>query len=261
VFQRIDYPYFLAGVIALAGFGFVPVIWGMLQGYSYAQALAPSLLSCAVFLVAFDTDGTFSLFRLLIGTFVAYMLAAGLSAEVNSSQPVFIAGGFLGFGAMMAGGQVGVFVGRKLRAIDPEDVHDCYGQLISRSQAAWGSGKFDSLSGEYRHDAESLSFEALSDKFYRYRSDIETANHLRTFDEDECMVEVGKGIFLLTNRALYTQKPKAVFLLEEIRGYKVIDRYVVLEAMSITLANDEVVVTGPASTSASRSKIWFAKAL
>ncbi len=260
MYRKQDYPFFIFGVALFAGLGLVPVIWGSLSGIAYKQALLPSIISCTIFLFAFNDEGKFSLLRFFGGMVFALLLVFKTSIAAGSSKPFFIAGGIFGFLIMFACGWVGIWIGRLFRPIKLNDKSDPYSRLILLSHKQWKSGKVKSIFTLSQQDANAMSQEAFADKYYKYRQQILNANNMRAFEKDEYLIDVQRGVYLVTNRALYTLKPIHVSLLADIKKYEV-DEGFMSGSMIITLNSGEVIKTKRSNALPPIAMIRGAKAL
>lgn len=116
VFEEKDYIPFAAGILVLGGIVIVPIVWAQIVDIYYPQALFPSLLSCAIFIYAHDKRGNFSLGKFLLGFLVVLFQIMRTTAEHGvSEQPMFLAGGIVGFLIMYACGWAGIMIARFFR--------------------------------------------------------------------------------------------------------------------------------------------------
>ena len=110
LFKESDYTPFMLGVFIVGGLLVIPLIWGLRVGLEYFAALTWSIASCVVFLIAFRRNGTISWVR-AIPVIAAILIAARFYAQ-STGKPAFVAGGALGFLAIMICGYIGIGLGR-----------------------------------------------------------------------------------------------------------------------------------------------------
>lgn len=110
IFQETDYLFFVLGSFILGSFLVLPLTYGYQLRMPYFEALPWSLLSCAVFLIAFRRDGTISVGRMtiiIVGTMIGFKLYVMVTGKA-----AFVAGGFIGGALLFICGFVGIALGR-----------------------------------------------------------------------------------------------------------------------------------------------------
>lgn len=117
MFPADDYVAFLCGVMLFGGFLVVPLLWGLMTGVSFEDAIVPSLMSCGIFAFAWDKDGNFSFGRFFMALVIVGLTMLRVVAKSGGQfqKPVFIAGGFIGYLVMFGCGWAGIGIWRLVR--------------------------------------------------------------------------------------------------------------------------------------------------
>ncbi len=116
LFKEADFIPYLCGVMILGGLIAIPMVWGMMHGIGYGQALLPALVSCGIFAASHNKRGHFLWMRFLLMMLFFSMQIMKTANSYSHTRPMFLAGGFLGFLIMSGCGWAGIFLARKLRS-------------------------------------------------------------------------------------------------------------------------------------------------
>lgn len=116
-FEPEDYWPFVAGIVVLAGFVAIPLLWGYMSKIEYARSIIPSLLSCVAFIFAYDKRGKFSILKLALGTLFVFVLMIKVVASSGSHRPppAFFASGIGAYIVTLVCGRIGIKIARLWR--------------------------------------------------------------------------------------------------------------------------------------------------
>lgn len=117
MFREEDFIPYVCGVMLLGGFIVIPVMWGSFMRLSYGQAVFSSLISCGVFAASHDKRGNFNWVRFLVlfAFFYISVMRTAMRYGHSNGQPMFLAGGFLGYLVMLGCGWAGIASARWVR--------------------------------------------------------------------------------------------------------------------------------------------------
>jgi hypothetical protein len=117
MFKEEDFIPYVAGIMVLGGLVCVPILWSNFMQIDYLRAIVSSLVSCGIFAYAHDKRGNFSVMKFLTAL-VSMVLIVMRTIAQNSpdgGQPMFMAGGLVGFAVMFGCGWAGIAIGRLFR--------------------------------------------------------------------------------------------------------------------------------------------------
>lgn len=114
-FPQDDFVPYLIGVMVLAGFLIIPVLWGSFMGIPYTQALFSSVLSCILFCISHNKQGQFQWAKFVMLYLFAFFSILRSTLEHGYARPMFLAGGFLGMMVMFGCGWAGIGIARWMR--------------------------------------------------------------------------------------------------------------------------------------------------